>query len=400
MLQSTKPRKIKMQEFTPKPKELIQAQLATFAAEHVPVPQDKGHIFNNIDALSEGAATDITRTTKDVEYHPGKDGIFNMRVPEGTIHTVATQQDYANFIRSVGGSRYESIEGRASLLNAYEHFKPIVSKLRAELSDDDTLRKKHTTFLGTGSNAMAFQIEDEGTMYVVRIPRGKNVKPGVIDSHLAGAVLGKDVSHLEQIVAASYEDGVTIAEVMPGKEVGQLTVDEIKSVTNEQLSMLVDTLITAHDRGIEIDPKPSNIFYDPQEGYGIVDYHSSKYIGRSPKIQELSEVVGWLATDIDNAGFYGRTIGLEKTTEEYAHDLELKKANLDVMQRYKAIVATKLSGETLHKALEVINTRLEPLQESVIHYSNPEWVEKQIAHMNALRAQKILQNSQDPDVFM
>lgn len=366
-----------MPKVTLKSPEVIQAQIAAFAAEQVEHYQDSGYIFNNLGSLALGEAGDIVRVTESAEYHKAEDGNNRLRIPEGTERTAATVAEYADFLRSVGGSRYEAIQGRAEMLKEYGRFEPAIARLRTELADPAT-RKDHPNFLGSGSNAMVFSIAEGGKSYAVRVPSGRGISPAVIDSHLAGAVLGKGIPHLEQIVAASYKDGVTVAEVMPGKEVGHLTPDEIKGITDEQLGELVDTLKAVSEHGIEIDPKPSNIFYDPKEGYGIVDYHSSKVAGKSSADQGLGAIVGWIAAGIDNAGFYGKPYGSEKAAEDYAQDLELRKANLGVLERYRSVVETKLKGEAQQMALAEIDKRIASSKEAVGNYSNPQWVAERI----------------------
>ncbi|MCB9819892.1 hypothetical protein H6796_01155 [Candidatus Nomurabacteria bacterium] len=376
-----------MSETTPKPPEVIQAQLATFAAERVEHYQDSGHIFNNLGNLAISQVGDITRVTKSTEYHKDNNGNNSLRVPEGTERTVATSSEYTDFLRSVGGSRYEAIQGRAEMLQAYDHFESTIATLRAELADP-ARRKEHPNFLGNGSNAMVFSISEGNKSYAVRVPNGDASNPSTIDSHLAGAVLGKGIPHLEQIVAASYKDGVTVAEVMPGKETGDLTLKEIHGVTDQQLGELVDTLIAVSEHGIEIDPKPSNIFYDPEEGYGIVDYHSSKVAGKNSADQELGEVVGWMTTPINSAGFYGKPYKSEKTPEDYSSDLEFMEANLEVLERYRNVVAAKLTGDTQQKALAKIDESIATSKESVRNYSSPQWIAERIAQEQEWKRQR------------
>jgi len=377
-----------MPENTPKSPELTQAQVATFAAERVEHSSDSGYIFSNLGNLALGELGDITRVTTSPEYHKDEEGNNNLRVPKGTERTVATAAEYTDFLRTVGGSRYEAIQGRADMLKAYGNFEPTIATLRAELADPAS-RKEHPNFMGNGSNATVFSINEGEKHYAVRVPNGKRISPSAIDSHLAGAVLGKGIPHLEQIVAASYKDGVTVAEVMPGKEVGHLTPDEIKGVTDEQLGELVDTLIAVSERGIEIDPKPSNIFYDPKEGYGIVDYHSSKVAGKNSADQDLGKIVGWMATGIDNAGFYGKKpYSSGKTTEDYTHDLEFKKANLVVLERYRSVVGAKLSGEEQQTALTEIDKHIASGKEAVDKYSDPQWVAERITQDQEWKSQQ------------
>jgi len=373
-----------MVETTPKSPEQVQAQIAAFTAERVEHYQDSKHIFRNLGGLALGEMQDITRTTNSTEYHRDENG-DTIRLPEGTEHTVATSSEYADFLRSVGGQRYEAIQGRAEMLGEYSHFKPSIMALRTELADPEK-RKGHPNFLGNGSNATVFSISEGDKKYAVRVPNGRATDPSLIDSHLAGAVLGKDVPHLEQIVAASYEDGVTVAELMPGKEIGQLTLDEIEGITDEQLGELVDTLAVASERGIEIDPKPSNFLYDSEAGYGIVDYHSSKVAGKNSKDQSFNEIIGWTAASINNTGLYDgyRT---ELTHEDYSHDLEFMKANLGVLERYRSVVEAKAS-EAAQIDLTEIDKIITTSKERVDNYSNPEWVAERIAQEQQWRRQR------------
>ncbi|MCA9340946.1 hypothetical protein KC952_00265 [Candidatus Saccharibacteria bacterium] len=352
---------------TPKSSELIQAQVATFAAEGVKDPHDNWHILNNLGDIALGQSGGVTSVTDSAGYYEAENGDLS-----------GIFSRYTAFLRTVGGSQYEAIQGRAGMLNDYNGFGPEIAILKSELLNLAT-GKEHHNFLGTGSNSMVFSITKGDKAYAVRVPHGRDSNPAAINSHLAGAVLGKGVPHLEQIVAASYKDGVTVAEMMPGKEVGNLTIDEAQAVTNEQLGVLVDTLIAVSERGIEIDSKPSNIFYDPKEGYGIVDYHSSKVAGKISADQDLGTIVGRMAVVIDNSGFYGKPYISEKSAEDYANNLKFKRANLGTLERYRNVVEAKLDGESLTKALNVIDKRIATGKEAVLYYSNPDWVSEQIA---------------------
>jgi hypothetical protein len=324
--------------------------------------------MGNIALNEAGEAIRITQTP---EYLPDETG-KTVRVPEGTEHVAATKEDYTRFLRSVRGSKDKRIHGRAEVLGSYQAFAPEIERLKAELIDPATM-DQHPNFIGSGSNSLAFSINQDNKEYAVRVPRGKSTDPAMIDLHLAGSVLGKDLPHLEQIIAASYENGVTVAEKMPGKEIGDLTLADISHITDEQLSDLVDTVITASDHGISIDPKPSNIFYDPNVGFGIVDYHAtSESNTREGKIH--GEEVGWMATVIDSAGLYGKPYNPSRTEADFAHELEFRSANLEVMKRFKAVVAEKLDGELRDHVLEEVGEKINQAQETVDNYSNPEWV--------------------------
>ncbi len=357
-----------MAQITPKSPELLKAQVAAFAAEKVEGFNDNKHILNNLDGLISDNPDVVTRVTQSPEYQ--KDQASNtVRVPENTEMTVTTAKEYKDFLRAAGGSKYEAIQGRADILTQYEEqFKPTVKVLRKELQDM-TAPKEHPAFMGSGSNSSVFRITHNNNDYAVRIPNGKRVKPSDIDRHLAGAVLGRGIPHLEQIIAASYEDGITVAEIMPGKEMDKtMTIKDVQAISNEHLAVLVDTLIAVNARGIEIDPKPSNFFYDSESGFGIVDYKSSKVVSKNSADQSLGVIIGWMATPIMNAGFYGRSGGISTS------DVKNLTANLDVCKRFRDIVDGKLTGQDRETALEKINKEIESYQETINRYSNPEYI--------------------------
>ncbi len=357
--------------------EEIQAQIAAYASEKLQDNGDRVHIFNNIVGLAADKSEDVKRITEDDEYN-GRDESGNLiKIPAGTERTIEAK-GYTEFLRSVGGSKYEAIKGRAEILSAYKDFAPIVNELKQSLEIASS-RKEHGSYLGSGSNASVFSIERDGKKYAVRIPdwTGGKVSPYSVDQHLAAAFLSKGIPHLEQMAAASYEDGVTVAEVMPGKVMGKLTPEEIKAMSDSQLAELVDTLIIANERGIQIDPKPSNFFYDREVGFGIVDLSSSKVIKNS-KDQDIGTIVGWAATPIRGAGNYGQPYKEKVTTDEYARDLEFAEAYLDVLRRYKAVVEQKLNEEDQRIALKEIEEKIEGLEKSIVNLNNPEWVSTQI----------------------
>lgn len=374
--------------------EEIQAQIATFAAEQVENKGDRRHVFKNIVDLATRGSEDMTRITEAGGEYEGQEVI----TPAGIERTIAAK-DYTEFLRSVGGSKYEAIRGRAEILGAYKDFAPAVSELKESLRAHPA-PKEHAAFLGNGSNARVFFIEKEGKKYAVRIPnREEGISPDDVDHHLAAAFLSKGVPHLEQIVAASYEDGVTVAEIMPGKEMGKLGLEDIRVMTDGQLAELVDTLTAAHKRGIHIDPKPSNFFYDRKAGFGIVDLASSK-IARPSKDQVLAEIIGWAAVSIQNATTYGRPLKEMLTTEEFAQDLEISKAILHVLSHYKDVVGRNLEGADSVIALKSIDVRIQERQRRIDNYSDSDWVAGEISKAEEQRKKKdVSRESKSTDWF-
>lgn len=359
-----------MSENVPKQPEDLQAQLAAFAVETLGSYDDRAHILNNIGSIALEEPHDITRITTSRESYPDGSG-GSTAIAEGTEVLVTEPQTYIDYLRTVGGSSHEAISGRADMLREYSRFAPLIDRLIEELKSTDS-REDHPAFLGAGTISTAFSVEDKGVAYAVRIPWGDTIQPRVIDNHMASAILGKGIPHLEQVVAASYETGVTIAEMMPGKEVVKLTKDEIDQVTDSQLEGLLDTALLAQERGIAIDPKPSNFFYDPKEGYGIIDYHSAKVAGATAQNQGI--VAGFMSTVIHNAGVAMGDRASALTAVDYADLAETAIANIGVLHRYRAIVEGRLSSEDRKQALSAIDTTIENSQMGIDNLLNPEWV--------------------------
>lgn len=336
-----------MSETTPKPLKVIEAQIATFASERVMDPGYRDHIFDNLGNLAiEGTKDDLT-------------------------------DEYTDFMRSVGGMKYEALRGRIEILKEYDRFKSVISVLKAELVDS-VMPEHHPNYLGSGANARTLLIVVEDAPYVVRMSTDDNANSEWVDGHLAAAVLGRGIPHLEHLVAASYEDRVTVAEVMPGKEVGGLTLDEIGGVSDSQLAEFIDTMSAVSNRGILIDYNSSNTFYDPEEGYGIIDYHSS--VARHDQgRQDLGTIVGFMADNIGGANLYGNVHEANKTIEDYAHDLESMRASFDVLVRYRSLVEQKLSDWEKQTALKEIDSVLKYSQDMIMRYDSPRWVAAQIA---------------------
>ncbi len=324
-----------------------QAQLATFVGERSANLPDGNYIMRNLGTI----ALDM----------------------QGEQRTAISKADYADYLQSVGGADYEPIRVRAELLENYERFGIAIDKLQAEL--EHTPSNKHHNFLAAGGNANIFFIEAGQKTYVVRRSKGRGSAARLVNDHVGGAVLSRGLPHFEQIIAASYEDGVTIAEKMPGKQIDRLGQEEIHTITDIQLSDLVDTVLTAHEKGILLDQRPSNFFYDTQEGFGVIDFTSIKE-NHDPHrtIEDAPVLVGSMAGILARAG---RTVPVEATPEQYAESLEYKKSNLAVMERYRQVVAGRLQGGNAQVALEGVDRHLREIRTGIAEYSDPDWVAEQ-----------------------
>lgn len=337
-----------------KPPKLLQAQLATFAGEYTKNGYDKSYVFSNIASIVTSTSDNVTRVTEPGDYFVEANGVC-YELAAGTVRGVATKNEYRDFLRFVGGCSYEPIQDRASLLQAYEEFAPTVAELMAQLAG---LRDEagHQAYIGGGSTSSIFKIDHSNGSYAVRIPRDREEGSLVVDMHVAGAILAKGLPQMEQIVAASYEDGVTVAEIMPGKNMYYLTENEIDQITEVQLEALYDTLVAGVASGIRLDPNPANFMYDPKEGFGIVDYFSGNYAGSSMVIQDPRELVRYLAHILENSGNSLSMQGASRNPE----------SKLKVVRSFGNIIERKLTGYELQEARQVIGIHTGRLQREAL----------------------------------
>ncbi len=362
-----------MSEIRPKDPNLLKAQVATFTAERVKEYSDRRHIFENIGMLAAGPPKDVKRTVETTEYR-NEDG-QSVVLEKGTEIEAASAQNYLDFMHEVRGSANPRIKERQNILSAYKRFAPIVKALKKELKDPGN-RKSHIAFLGNGSNATAFTIRLAEQDYVVRVPNGTEAKPESVDSHIAGSIHAIGIPRIEHIVAASYEDGVTIAERIPGKQIGQLSPQEIDAISTEQLSDLANTILAGHKAGVEFDAKPSNIIYDADAGFGIVDIHSSLQASKTSDDQDPAEILSCIPTWIYNMGNYGnhKKNYHDKTAKDLKFDLVKAQANLNLMNRFSQALAEIIPSKYQHRVRDRLQVNIESVSSHVNNLSDPEWV--------------------------
>lgn len=333
-----------------KPPELVQAQIADYASETAPTEREKNIIMQNVVALASGESQEP-----------------------------AYREHFVNYLRGVGGSKHEPISRRAALLLNFRDFEPEVEQLKEEISDPVDLIN-HPELLGAGVSSHAFAIQKDGKTYVVRVPAMGRVKPDTIERHLGVAIKTQGMSHVEQIVAASYETGVTVAELMPGKTVGELTPDEMEAITPEQLAQLIRTVTQLQERGLVIDLNAGNILYDPVEGFGIIDIQEP-LIG-APKRNDTQELGIRLRTVIAIIMTSGRTsdASLDSTgLAKYSVELDYAKARLRALMLLRQVGRSQSSGKEKRLFKKNIKTSIDECQEIIQKYSDPNSVAQDIA---------------------
>ncbi len=264
---------------------------------------------------------------------------------------------------------------RQQMLDNYSAFEPAVNNLLGELEDPDT-RHLHAKYLGSGSNEQAFSVPIEDRECVIRLNwrdgpgmSKKDTRSHAVASRLEAAVQAKNIRGLEQGVAASLEKGIFVSELMPGNEMSRVPLEHVEAISDEQLTELVDTVEAAHSKNISIDPKPSNIFYDPDKGFGIVDLALNHETG---KPEALGVQLGYMANVLGNIGIYKFN---PRTRQDYERVEKYSSASLPVIERFRQICKSRYTGAELETTLSGIDKQLTAQQKTINSLRDPIYVE-------------------------
>ena len=341
-----------MPRITPKPPEVLEAQLAMFATRELDSPFDKGHIVRNIGELAAGGMDDVLRTVDELDEDFGGLGDYEL----GDIRVAASKDDYVRFLRDTPVSeRRQGVADRLEYLAAYGDFAPEVAQLRKEL-EGFKAKEHHPAFLGEGATATVYRISKDGTEYAVRLVEVEGAYQ-TVDSYMDAARLARGDKRFEQLVAASYKDGVTISQIMPGKDPDWLIYQEVARIKDEHLAGFVRTLADAARMGISIDFGGGNIIYDKNSGFGIIDYTSQAEAKTHFDSLQRSIHHGamFIIENLGGINIRRNQVGRENPVLLEARRQALKNLRYDLLQKYRACVEAQLSGQDLESSLKQID---------------------------------------------
>lgn len=361
---------------------LLQAQVAAYTAEHVVNQQDRNYVFANIGLIAAGELYDVARAIKLPK--PFENAGSDVQPSGVSIKLVATAASYQRFVQHVQGSQYEPINQRAAMLNAYPTFKPLVDKIDNSSSQSDSLFDK-------GHNAAIHSIRFQGKTFAVRFPYekssqslGPRIKAEYIDNYMGGLILAKGLAHFEQWAAASYEDGLTISELLPGKKLDILTSEDTADIENDQLKEFGQTLMTAHNIGIVIDANPSNFLFDPLSGFNLVDFKNKHAVSQRWSNRYLAQFIGIGASVV---GSIGLTPEYYLTNEsDYAQNLARCKENLVIQDRYRTQIGQLTLNQDTDDIFKFVDYQRQKTQIKITEYSSLSWVRNRMAELARFKA--------------
>lgn len=161
--------------------------------------------------------------------------------------------------------------GKAELFERYDsEFMPLIDHNR------DTMQ-----WLGAGSFSTVYKLTHKGGEYAVRFPYKAHLQE--VNKHMEAALCVRDIANIEHVVAASFIDGITVSEFIPGQLLRQYEAITLHDISQEAFDELYASLLVAEGRGVGFDTIGSNLQYDPFEDVltmldvGVVDQWSPLY---------------------------------------------------------------------------------------------------------------------------
>lgn len=287
-------------------------------------------------------------------------------------------QRYVAYLRTLGGMKSEEIQERIAHLQDYAVFADVVAELKTVVASTDDI-KSLPSYIGMGNNALAFVVEQSGKKYVVRLRissdlRNSDKYPSTSSArYYTEMEAGLGVLNLEQVVAFSREDGVTISEYVEGTVGNKLTFEDCEKIPAWQYVDITKTLLNVGALGILIDSKYSNWIYNPQGGFTIIDYQAG--IGQGPMIR-----VGFLLSLLSNSPDTGQEEYTMREPEFYDQIVKGSYQVIELLKHYKeAIEQSNIDAADQLDILDIVNSRIAQNLNVAKQYADPAYIESQIA---------------------
>lgn len=198
--------------------------------------------------------------------------------------------------------REASPDARENLQPSEKYFKSRVAEIDA-LLDAGHMPESLPGYIDKGSTYYVYL--DEATNVIIKMPRVEphflleyyNAAeetprpPGVLARDFAEPLLrGKGIPGTEQLICfiddgGEAGKGAIICEVAPGSMFHDIPFDEQAKIPDHHFDQLVETIEAMAQRRLVLDTCITNLLYDPEKGFTVIDYQTAEYRERKGLLQ-------------------------------------------------------------------------------------------------------------------
>lgn len=160
-----------------------------------------------------------------------------------------------------------------NLIDTYEVFRRPVESIRADANEYE--------YIGGGAESRVWKVSVDDDEYAVKIPTGISFRgrpqntASVVKGRAELALRAVGVIGLEQIYAASPDDGASAYKYVQGISVSEMKQEDADTIPDDQLARLLETVEAATELGIVFDSlntSGTNAFYCTDAGFTLIDY--------------------------------------------------------------------------------------------------------------------------------
>ncbi len=265
-----------------KPVELLQAQIAVYAKSQVEreAPERTGELLSQLGdvAFYTNYAPDHVNYARKHNKKSFVDGEIVVTEAVGSPLPLFDKKEYADFLKDP--TTREQSRNLAKMSRTYDKLAPKITGMDIQdISYKDA--GEHPNILGRGSNkaAFAFRAEVDGVekdlVALVDHAPDKSYAKAKLLERASNLALVKGRAGFEQGVAWSNDPPVVVAERAYGVSLEELSSEQANNILPEHWQKLATNVEAVANLGIALDPMLSNFYYDPKEGFTVIDFRRS-----------------------------------------------------------------------------------------------------------------------------
>ncbi len=177
---------------------------------------------------------------------------------------------YLNFLRK---EKSLETELREVYKNIYEeYFKSITKEIKEKITNLEKQKVGECGCISIRERSSIFKINFENEELILKVfTKLPYREVQIMLPEIEAQMRALNVNHVSHMYGYSYEDGVIVMSMVPGKSMSES--EEKNDYSDEELIEFLEIFQSLWQRGIDVDTDDTNILYDKKHGFSIIDYH-------------------------------------------------------------------------------------------------------------------------------